>query len=73
MLKTNYSYIIGAKDVGGSADRLSVPVVAVEAKGSRLVEMIHLFNYALEKAKCRFYKGRVYQFEAGSISSYTSA
>ena len=51
----------------------SVPLVSGENKGNKLVEMLDIFNYALDKANCRYYKGRVYQFEPASVSSYTSA
>ena len=49
-----------------------VPLVPVENKGSKLVEMLDIFKYALEKSNCRYFKGRVYQFEPASVSSYTS-
>ena len=59
---------------GGVEERNSAGASAVPmAVNNPIVDMVNIFNYAMEKANCRYREGRVYQFVPGSVTTYSSA
>ena len=56
-----------------STDVAHGPIIPPAVTKGKLTEAIDVMKYALEKSNCRFYKGRVYEFEEKSRSAYTSA